>query len=825
MKTILSLLVLLSFSSFAQNSTIKGLVVENDSKKPIPYATVALYKSTDSSLVNGTLTNNKGQFSFNNVTLGSYFLKIEFIGFDKRTTPSFDVKNASLELEPIVLGEDTKLLDEVVIKGEKSTVITKVDRQVYEAKAFQSSQGGTATDVIRNMPSVNVDGQGEITVRGTSGFVVLIDGKPIQTQAATILNQLPANSIENVEIITSPLAKFDSEGKGGIINIVTKKGTTDGLFFQVNGMYGLPSIEDYDNSENAKRYGADFTLGYKKGKWNLSFGASYTRKDKTGRREGDVFTNFDGVTNLFPSDGERSFDEENYSGRFSIGFTPNSANDFNLGFFAGKRTKTRTADILYNNSDVNATTGAQLSTLQYFNENDRTRKGDFVLGSFDYTHKFKNKSAISSSLLYEYTLLGGPTTNLNLEVLSNGVINRNKVLQNEFNTNDNPLHGIRYQLDYKLKPSDLGQFEVGYQFRNLDHDGDFDYFSDGNVVDAYTSTVNLKRNIHAAYGQFTGEKGKWNYGFGLRGEIMNRELELKNVDTGNETLNYDFAKLFPSVNLKYDLGNGYSSKLGYSKRVDRPSSFKLNPFKEREHSETFEQGDKNLRPEFIDAIELGITKKTEKITYFGTVYYRHVQNLINRVNDFAYDPGTTVIIDTILDRIYSNVGVGNSVGFELGSEVKPAKWIKVFTGVNVFNQQIKGSFRDRPINNNSWIYSINNNTTFTLNPTTSIQFTFNYISARNTAQGEDSRYYSPNLTVKKTFLDDRLVATVQWQNMDMGLLSTNEQRITTERTGDFFTTTNYVYEVDMVILNLSYTFNKKLKKTKFTESEFGKKEF
>ena len=322
-------------------------------------------------------------------------------------------------------------MNEVVIKAERAAVVSKIGKQVFDATKFQNSQGGTGTDVIKNLPSVSINGTGDIAVRGTTGFVILLNGKPVQGNPATILNQLPANAIDKVEVITAPSAKYDTEGKAGILNIFTKKGALNGTFAQINTRIGAPSIEDYNNSESAKRYGIDATYNYRKNKWNFSLGASYQRNDKSGRREGDVFTIENDVKTSFPSDGERSFDEENYSRNITLDYTPDEKNEFSIGFFAGIRNKERRADILYydNNAVQPANSNNKLYTFQYFNENLRIRRSDFALGSFYYAHKFNDDSKLSTSFLYEYTLLGGPTTNRNL-----GYPDTTQIIQDEFNT-------------------------------------------------------------------------------------------------------------------------------------------------------------------------------------------------------------------------------------------------------------------------------------------------------------------------------------------------------------------------------------------------------
>jgi len=804
-------------SVLAQPATLVGRVLDENSQEPLEYATVGLCQPRDSTILAGTVTLADGSFVIEDVKPGTYLLKVQFVGYESSYVPTFTVvADERKELGGISLMATDQLLEEISVSGQRASVYHKVDRQVYHAAQFQSATGGTASDVLRNVPSVTVDASGALRVRGSTGFTILLNGKPIQSDPTLILRQLPANAVEDVEIVTAPSAKYDPEGKAGIINITTKKGAADGLYVLMNGQVGLPSIQDYDNAERAPRYGADFTLNYRKNKWDISLGASYLRYDIAGRREGDVFTIINDTLTRFPSDGERSFDEKTYTARATIGYTPDENNSFSLGFYAGKRSKDRTADILYNNYKVYLPEQDTFSRTTYYNENLRIRRGDFLLGSLDYNHTFANESKFSTSLLYEYTMLGGPTTNLNLSWPS-----LLDTIQDQYNTNNNPLHGIRFQADYML-PLRVGSLETGYQFRQLNHTGEFFYeervigTNDYELIPEFSSNVDLTRQIHSIYGLYASQWQKFTYSVGARIEVMGRNLLLTNefVDT---TYHYDFIKLYPSANLVYQLTDQFQLKAAYSRRVERTTTFKMNPFPEREHSETLEQGDPELRPEFIDLVEAGFVKDFENHSVFATAYFRNVQNLINRVN--------TVYNDSILNRIYSNVGQGRAIGLEAGLDLNPTTWWQLYAGGNLYRYTIEGSFDDRAVNTSSWIYSVNVNTTFKLAPSWIIQWTLNYLSDRNTAQGEDSRFLSPNLTVKKTWLGGKASATVQWLNMDMGLLPTNEQRISTWREGEFFTTTNYVYEVDMIMLNFSYRINQQLSKTKFIKSEFGEKEF
>tara|TARA_B000000557_G_scaffold232172_1_gene205929 strand:+ start:219 stop:2675 length:2457 start_codon:yes stop_codon:yes gene_type:complete len=808
------LLCLLSQFFFGQ---ISGFVLDSQNKAPIEYATIVIKKGTE--VLDGTISKKDGSFEIIINPKSNYIIDISFLGYETQSIDSFEIEKGNMiALGEILLQPTQTQLEEVVLNSNISSIQSKIDRQVYAASEFSIAKGGNASDLIRNIPSISINAIGEISVRGSSGFVVLLNDKPIQSDVQSLLNQIPANSIKNVEVITAPSAKYDAEGKAGIINILTLKNTFEGDYFQVNTLLGAPSIQDYENAESAQRFGADITYNTVREKWNLSTGFSFQRNDISGRREGDVYTIIGDKYTRFPSDGERSFDEVNYSGRLTADYQLSKNDLISLGLFAGKRTKDRTADILYYAnyaiiSDIKY-------EFQYYNENLRIRKSDFVLGSLDYEHNFENKAELTSSILYEYTLLGGPTTNRNLGHPDNSII-----YQDEYNTNDNPLYGLRINLDYKFKPLSIGTLEMGYQYRNLDHTGDFVYERKNNatqifeLIPDFSSEVNLKRSIHAGYLQFNGSFEKWVFAMGLRLENMERELNLKDK-TGflDEDYSLGFTKLFPSASLNYEVNENTNIKLAYSKRIERTTTFKMNPFPEREHSETLEQGDPNLHPELIDQVEVGFNfKNNNGDSFFSNIYYRNVNNLINRVN--------TIYNDTILNRIYSNVGNAKAFGGELGTEFTVAKKLKTFASFNLYNYQIDGEFDKSPISSKGTIFSLNLNSTYSFSGNTFAQFNYNYLSNRITAQGQDSRFYSPNLTLTKRFWNNQLTASLQWKNMDMGLMNTNEQRITTSRPDKFYTTTNYVYEVDMILFSLSYNFNNRNNTAKFIDSEFGKREF
>lgn len=815
---ILSVLFSIAHAASGQKAAVTGSVKDEKGGAPLEYASVALFRQADSVLVAGALTGTGGGFVLEKLTPGEYYLRILYMGYQTRFIRNVSLSATTrMNLGTIALSPGHAMLNAVNVNGTQAEVLNKIDRQSFRAGQFESARGGNAMDVLKNLPSVSMDGEGGISVRGSSEFLVMINGKPVITDARTVLSQLPANAIDNIEMITAPSAKYDPDGKAGIINIITNKGAADGLIISANIMAGLPSTGDHGNKEKPERFGGDLTVNWKKNKWDVSVGGNYTRQDNAGYRQGDVYTkNF--VTNIqtnFPSEGERSFDKYNYAGRVSATFTADSGNVFSAGLFMGKRYQAREADILYDVTATDMTTGAVIRNTTYYNENLQTKQGNFYLGNLDYTHTFRNKSALTASALIESARLYGNTRNKNL-----GWPNTSDVLQEVYNPYENPINGYRLRVDYAMAIG-KGKLESGYQFRHDTQDGRFDYFvtpaASQPDADRFRGSASARNQIHAVYSQYSGKYEKLEYVAGLRYEYAARKVQLS-YDPQPHRLT--LSNFFPSANLLYGIGKSWKAKAGYSKRIQRTNNYELNPIPEREHSETLEQGDPDLLPSFIDLAELGVVHTLKKGSIFATAYYQHIKNPIQRVN--------SVYADTILNRVFTNAAAASSVGLEAGASIEPARWWSLYIGGNIYNYNIKGNLHilgeQSSVANQQWVYAINANTNFKMGAAWNLQANVNYLSARPTAQGEDSRFLVPNASLKKTFLNGRLSATLQWQNIDLGMNQSQRQRITTSGR-DFFTTTNYIYETDVLLINLSYNLNRLTGKLKLPNSEFGDKEF
>ncbi len=800
----------------AQNITLSGKLVDTLSGEALSYAAISLQQSTTKNLIKGQISDEKGSFSFEKLSKETFIVKVEYVGYrTKLIEISLENTNNTLDLGSIKLAPLSELLDAVTVSGQKQTVVATLEKLVFKTEQFEAAKGGTATDVLRNIPSVSVSAEGDITVRGSKGFLILVNGKPSQLDAATLLAQIPANTIDKIEMITAPSAKYDADGKAGIINIVTKKGTNEGLSIITNAQYGFPRIQKYNNLTEPQRYGIDATLAFRKNQWDASFSANYLKNDIAGRRVGDVNTTLNNIFTQFPSIGERSFKRDNYGVRALVGFNPDKKNAISGGFYRGGRTQYRRADIFYNNTKTNTLTQSIIAKTQYFNPNLVKKQGTFNVFNLDYSHIFANSATVNISGLYENAAIDGYTQNANLNPL-----NFKDTIQNTLNNGNNPLDAYRFKVDFDKKLG-IGKLSAGYQYRTQQQNGSFDYLEkQGNFTPfilnpTYSARTEIYNRIHGLYTQFAGKHKKMDFSAGLRYENAYRSFK----DNRNSQPNIlKLSNLFPSANMLIDLGKETKAKLAYSRRVQRSTNNELNPYPEREHSETLEQGDPSIRPEFIGIYEIGLIKDFKKGNIYWNAYTQQITNIVNRVN--------SVFNDTILNRIYTNAGNAQLWGSEVGLTLSPIKNIKVFLGGNVYNLTIQGGLFDNKVavNSKGWVHSINTNVSWQMAKTMSAQFNLSYLSARNTAQGEDSRFYLPNFSLKKSFLNNKMTSTLQWQNLALGNMAVNEQRITTFGS-NFYTTTNYIQETNIFVLNVSYNFNQSDRKAKLPTSEFGEKEY
>jgi hypothetical protein len=707
-------------------------------------------------------------------------------------------------------------LQDIVVKGKKPPVSFKLDRQVFRAAEYLNANNGTAIDLIKNLPSMSVNGQGEISARGSSSIQVLINGKPTQGDPVFILGQLSAASIESVEFISSPGAAFDAEGKSGILNVITKNAPEGGLMVSSNIMMGAPPINDFNNQRQdaQQRYSGDVSLGYQQGRWDVSTGFNYIRNDIVGYREGDAYTISPPYKTSFPSEGERSFKRYSMGGRASAIFQFNEKNNIDAALYIGKKYQRRVADLLYNNSKMDLLIRRTISRFQYFNENTAEKEGIFSLATIGSSHQLNRQSSFAQSFQYEGAILESLTSNFNYSDRSKSFL-----YQETSNPGSNPLHAFRWKADLKGSSGNIA-WQTGIQLRRDDQKGNFNYLSRTSADVPFTKdfffsgNIRVENNIQASYFQFSSQMNKWFVQGGIRAEHMVRHVKVAAEARNSLSL----LNLFPTYLIRYQASPKTIFKNSFTRRIKRTNNFELNPLPEREHSETLEQGDPNLLPELTGTWELGLEQKLSKGNFTFSLYHQRIKNPIQRVNN--------IFNDTILGRLFTNAGLAKQTGVEWGLNYRIARiWQMAISG-NAYKYSIRGQLFNGLVDaaNSGWVYSINAAQTLGLKNNWSIQFSLNYLSLRATVQGEDGAFFTPNMAIRKVSKDSRWNIQLQWLFIDAGMGVSNKQRITT-RGKYFFTTTNYIYEPDQIQFSMGFNLSRKNRKLNLPQSEIAEKEF
>lgn len=636
--------------SFAQapaqgNSKISGIVLDSAAAKGVEFASIALFNAADNKAVDGTTADESGKFALAKVAPGSYKLMISFIGYKDQAMSVKVEKGKDVELGSIRLASSVQNLQEVTITGEKSLVEEKVDRLVFNAEKDITSKGGDASDLLRKVPMLSVDLDGNVSLRGSSNIRVLINNKPstiIASNVADALKQIPADMIKSVEVITSPSAKYDAEGSGGIINIITKKNNLQGLTLNIDSGVG-------NRGSNLGLNGS-----YRKGKMGFTlggFGRAFYNKatsvlDQTTYSGGSSF-----LTNQSSTAKDRGL-----FGQYSLGW------DYDLGknqaLSAGLRYGTRNfiqkQDLTinqYENSILNN------SSLRKVDRKDLSGTVDF---NIDYIRTFKPQQEWSISTLYSRT---GLTNNFNTDILNESGSVASK-LKNE---NKNENSELTLQTDYQtpLGKNQLLEFGAKGIFRTVN--SDFKYFTAGESGDFVMSTanpsgaLNYKQNVAAGYLSYTlSTKNKYTFKLGTRYEYTGITADMgenKPIDIPA------YGNLVPSINVSKALSGSTTLKAAYNRRIQRPGIQQLNPNVNLSNPQSISTGNPALSPELTDNFELALSTNIKKTYINASVFARQTNNSITQVR-MAVDTLQGAIVTT-----YENIGKQKAYGANIFANV------------------------------------------------------------------------------------------------------------------------------------------------------------
>ena len=755
---------------------ITGQINDSVTHEHIEYATVSLYTEKDNELAGGTITQRNGKFFLEKLKPGKYYIKISFLGYEDNAIndifvqpPDFLVSLGRIEIHPSV-----ESLNEVVVDGSTPRIDYKIDKKVINVGKQITSISGTAVDVLENVPSVKVDIEGNVSLRGSTGFQVLIDGRPSVLDANDALQQIPASTIDNIEIITNPSAKFDPDGTAGIINIITKKNKLNGLSGIVNANVGLD-----------EKYGGDFLVNYKKRNLNVFLSADYNVRNYPGNRYEKRYTFYEDTTFLTVTEGDNNRSRTRWGIRTGMDYSIGASDLIGVSLRYGDRRM----DGKTNSNFVESTIPGQ--TIGKYTNRDETRRcGQFYDIRANYQRKFYKKG---HQLLAEFSYSGrdGKDNSINELTDENGI-----VVDGKKNYEEGPAIRIRGKIDYTLPISKTDKLEAGYQARYSDSEEataleilnvETEEYEEQEEYDVNTTYL---RNIHSIYALYAGELGHFGYQGGVRGEYTFRD-----VVSGGQKFGIDRWDFFPSAHISYEFPKEHQLMASYTRRIDRPRSWYLEPFITWQDAYTVRKGNPDLQPEYIDSYEMSYLKRFgEKMMVSLEGYYRITQNKVERVR--------SVYEGNIMLMSIENVGQDYSLGFEFLFSYSPFEWWDLDIMGDLFNYRVEGVLYGDDFSSKSNNWSSRLNSTFKIKDQTQIQINGMYNGPSVRSQGRTEEYYMVNAAVRQNFMDNKLSLVLQARDV----FATAKREYISEGP-DFKTYSEFTRRAPMLTFSVSYRFN------------------
>lgn len=801
------LLVLFPLSVVAQKPiekkiSISGKVLEKGSKVAIEYATVS-FKNTTTKELFGAMTDATGTFTFE-ITPGEYSGEIELMSY-KKTIIAAKKYTENAFLGTFTLEADISQLQDVVVIAEKSTVEIKLDKRVYNVGKDMMVKGGTVSDVLDNVPSVTVDTEGNVALRGNENVKILIDGKPsglAGINVADALKLLPADAVEKVEVITNPSARYDAEGGGGIINIVIRKGKSNGINGSIIVSTGDP--ENYGVSTSLNKKGTNFNLF-------SNFGYNYRNNPGNSLTNAEYF-NSDGTTS-------RYINERRTNERLSEGYNANFGIDLNLS-----KSLTWTNALTFRESS-----GKNPDNVFFYNY-DALQNPTFVRNRLNDANSDEFSSEYTSNFTKKFEKDGHQLT-VDIAVSQNReneiatiydqIIGDPSTLFTEITDNKQSQQRNLFQTDYVLPIGKDGRFEAGYRGSFQEGITEFEIAP----TSSYSNTLEYNEYVNSFYTQYGSKINKFSYFLGLRFEDSNIDV---NSLTANDYNNKKYNNLFPSATLNYEISEKSSMSISYSKRINRPRGRFLNPFSTYSSNINVFQGNPDINPSLTDAIDVGYLTKWDKIT-FSTSAYVNVTNAafqFIRKESGLFVQGVPVIISTPI-----NLAKEYRAGFEFNLNYTPYKWWRLNGNFNLFRNETQGNYRYTNYLNAVVVQNFDNIAlTWTSRLSSKISLPFkidwqtnvSYEAPQTTAQGKRLGNYGINLAFSKDVLNDK--GTIALNVSDV--FNSKKRIIETHIENVVSSYSEMQMRVRQITLSFTYRFNKKkTDKERIKREEGGEGDF
>ena len=806
---------------------VTGKIIDKETNAPLEYATIAFFSKSENKIVDGCITDVNGEFSIQ-ISKGLYDITAEYISYKKIT-----LQNKNLEsdenLGTIKLQVDFESLDAVEVIAERTTVEIKLDKKIYNIGKDLTTAGGTVSDALNNVPSVSVDIEGSISLRGNENVKILINGKPSAMAGfgdTNVLSQLPAEAIERVEVITSPSARYGAEGTAGILNIILRQKETLGFNGSLNLTLGNP-----DNA------GVSTNINYRTEKFNLfsNFGFRYFNSPRNSFNDTEYFDKITDNVSVAPEyerireDAEVERLNRNYNASFG------------MEYFLSKKTSL-TGSVFYrygedrdtslNNSDRFNGGSIIEQTLRTEKQNEDGNNYQF---SLNYITKFNNDGhELTADVQFEK---GSEEqfTYINEDYIVTNQSNPEPFQIEKVNETEDEKESL-FQVDYVLPIGEDARFEAGYRgnFENSIKDYTLEQ-EDINtnaffVNDTISNIFDYTENVNALYTQYGTKFGEFSFLLGLRLENtqLKGEINSKLSDTELEesfgfpidtNFNKNYLGLFPTLNLIYNLSGSEedseeSITLGYNRRINRPRGWFINPFPSRSSRTNVFQGNPNLNPAFASAFDLGYLKRWNKLTFTTSVYYQHETDSFERVQENTGEQ-TSDGID-IIRTIPVNLSTNKRTGAEFGILYNPKKWLRLNTSFNFFQFETEGEFNgvDYGNKNTSWFARFSSKVTLP----SKIDWQTNafYRGARQNAQSENEGIFSLDLAFSKEIFNDN--ATISLNVRDL-LNSRKGKSLTTT---EFFSRySEFQWRKRQINVSFRYRFNQQKRRNERRNNEGG----
>ncbi|MDT0647748.1 TonB-dependent receptor [Zunongwangia sp. F260] len=824
-------------SQGGEEYTISGKVIDNELEVPLEYATISVINANDPQDLTGGITDIDGNFSID-VPEGTYNILVEFISYESKRFNDRNL-NSNLDLGTIPLGVSSSSLDEVVVRSETTQVDVRLDKKIYNIGKDLTTAGGTVSDALNNVPSISVDIEGGISLRGNENVRILINGKPSAMAGfggTDVLGQLPAEAIERVEVITSPSARYDAEGTAGIINIILRKKETLGF----NGSLTL-------NSGYPANAGVSANLNYRTDNYNLftTTGYRYSESPGSGFFDTRYFANQQDV--FLDSIPYNRNVEDREMDRINRGFNTNVGMEYYINDMSSV-----TGAIFYrtgNDDDLNTNINdyylendPQIGTERYEKETEDEESYQF---SLNYINKFNNEGhELTADFQYENDQ-ETQATFIREPVVYNNTDADNIFIPRERTSTMEEQNEYLIQADYVRPIGESSQFEAGYRGNFENEVTDYELYQE-NVNGELLLNVNqtnifdYSENVQALYSQYGSKFGDFSFLLGLRlentqlkGRIDSElsEEELQEIYSFEIDTDFDnnYLGLFPTINLIYELGEEENITLGYNRRINRPRGWFLNPFPSRNSRNNVFQGNPNLQPAFSNAFDLGYLKRWDKLTLTSSVYYQRETDAFSRIQENVnitvtnpdYVPGDDpdseqYIQQRVIRNIPFNLATNDRMGGEIGILYNPAEWLRLNGSFNYFRFKLDGEFNgtDYSQENTSYFGRFSSKVTLPLG----IDWQTNafYRGPSDEVQGTQEGILSIDVALSKEILNEQ--ATISFNVRD---LLNSRKRSSYTLTENFEQDSNFQWRQRQFNVSFIYRFNQQKRQQQRENGENG----